>query len=72
MTDQERLYEAVLQDLKIRVQETISASEDEYRLGNLHGRLIAFALAEVINKDEFNRFHDQLEAAGFESIRYNI
>lgn len=72
MTDQERLYEAVLEDLKRRVQETILEPEDEYRLGDFHGRLIAFALAKVISKEEFDQFHDQLEAAGFESIRYNI
>lgn len=69
MDEQERLHEAVIEDLEQTIQRVIATPLNEYLLGNLHGRLIAFALSKVISKDEFDRFHDCLEKAGFESIR---
>src|SRR5689334_5466228 len=60
--------QAVLDDLDEKVDATI-ASRRDYDLGNVRGRLIAFALCEVITKAEFDAFHDRLDAAGFESVR---
>lgn len=70
MTDQERLHEAVIEDLEQKILPVIAAPSNEYLLGNLHGRLIAFALAKVINETERDRFHDRLEATGLQSIRF--
>lgn len=70
MIDQERLHEAVIEDLEQKTLAVIAAPSNEYLLGNLHGRLIAFALARIINKKELDRFHDRLEAAGLPSIRF--
>lgn len=72
MTDQERLHEAVIEDLEQTTQRVIAMPRNDYLLGNLHGRLIAFALSGVISKDEFDRFHDRLEESGVESIRLRV
>lgn len=69
MTDQDRLHEAVIEDLEQTTQQVIATPRNDYLLGNLHGRLIAFVLSRVISKDEFDWFHDRLEESGFESIR---
>lgn len=58
----------VLDDLGERVAAAIKTRSD-YAIGEIHGRLIAFALSEVITKEDYDHFHDRLEAAGIESIR---
>jgi hypothetical protein len=62
------LRQSVLDDLTRRVTDTI-ASRSEYSIGDVHGRLIAFALSSVITKEEFDAYHDRLEASGIASIR---
>ena len=58
----------VLDDLQQRVTDAIAA-RSEYSIGEIHGRLIAFALSNVITKEEFAAYHDRLEASGIPSVR---
>lgn len=65
--DRERLHSAVLRDLEERTQYVIANPEKQYALGNLEGRLIAFALSKVITDAEYHAFHDRLAAHNLSS-----
>lgn len=62
-----RLREMVRADLLERVAAAVTQRPTDHALGYLQGKLIAFALAGVISKDEFHDYHDALEAVGLSS-----